>query len=421
MTLGKRIRQLRKERNMTLVDLAGGKITKGMLSLIENDKSQPSMTTLSHIAKKLDVSIGYLTREGDEEWTRQMLAEADFSHYFSFPFEHIEKNILPHLDRVSQDSKGMDLYNIIRIYYRYKGEHATADEYTEKIGNFYRRIGIEHLVVKNRLNDAISLMYSQDYTEAYNRLVDSEAEVMEFKAYDPHLELEYVYLKGIFSVPVDMGECIPLANRVIELSYDMENFKYFFSANMILGYYYGLEGDMENHGKYEERLKQYLQFNSQEKYELELIDADHPITVFHVLVDDAQQRADLYEAYVRKIEAHHEAGSIQSSNMAFYHPLFLLEMAYFKKDYKMVVENYREGMYIRSAAQHPIDRIIMATRSCIYPLSLHHLGEGRQAREAFERIEETIEDIKHSVFTKEFSMIRDIIFEENRGMVPKEK
>lgn len=130
---------------------------------------------------------------------------------------------------------------------------------------------------------------------------------------------------------------------------------------MILGYYYGLEGDMENHGKYEERLKQYLQFNSQDKYELELIDADHPITVFHVLVDDGQQRADLYEAYVKKIEAHHEADNIQSSNMAFYHPLFLLEMAYFKKDYRPVVENYKEGMYIRSAAQHPIDRIIMAT------------------------------------------------------------
>ncbi|WP_031545878.1 MULTISPECIES: helix-turn-helix domain-containing protein [Salinicoccus] len=411
MTLGKRIRQLRKERNMTLVDLAGDKITKGMLSLIENDKSKPSMETLSHIAKKLDVSIGYLTREGDEEWTRQMLAESDFSHYFSFPFRHIEDNILPYLDRVSQSSKGMDLYNIIRIYYRYKGEHDIADEYTDKIAKFYRSIGIEHLVVRNRLNDAISLMYSQDYREAYNRLVECEAEVTEFKTYDPHLELEYVYLKAIFSVLVDMGECVLLANRVIELSYDMENFKYFFSANMILGYYYGLEGEMEKHGEYEERLKRYLQFNRQEKYELELVDEGHPITVFYVLTEDTKQRAGLYEAYIRKVEGHHEDGTIHSSNMAFYHPLFLLEMAYFKKDYGTVVENYKEGMYIRSAAQHPIDRIIMATRSCVYPLSLYYLGEKTRAREAFSNIEATIEDIKRSVFTKEFNMIRDIIFE----------
>ncbi|MHC0551531.1 hypothetical protein [Salinicoccus sp. CNSTN-B1] len=168
-------------------------------------------------------------------------------------------------------------------------------------------------------------MYSQDYREAYNRLLESEAEVTEFKVYDPYLELEYVYLKAIFSVPVDMEECVLLANKVIELSYDMENFKYFFSANMILGYYYGLEGETEKHREYEGRLNQYLQFNNQEKYALELVDEDHPITIYHVLAEDAQQRASLYEGYIRKIEKHHEAGTVQSSNMAFYHPLFMLK------------------------------------------------------------------------------------------------
>ncbi|WP_342388010.1 helix-turn-helix domain-containing protein [Salinicoccus bachuensis] len=415
MTLGKRIRQLRKERKMTLVDLAGDKITKGMLSLIENDKSTPSMETLAHIAKELDVSIGYLTREGDEDWTKQMLAESDFSHYFSFPFEHIEKNILPQLDRVSQSNKGMELYNIIRIYYRYRGEHGTADEYTEKIGKFYRSIGIEHLVVRNRLNDAVSLMYSQDYSEAYSRLVETEAEVMEFKDYDSQLELDYYYLKAVFSVSVDMKEFIPLGDRVVALSYETENFKRFFSANMILGYYYGLEGDMEKHKEYQGNLRKYLDFNRQEKYELELIDTTTPITVFYVLVEDRQRHVTLYEAYIENIEVHHEAGTIQSSNMTFYHPLFMIELSYFREDYRTVVENYKENMYIRSAAQHPIDRIIMATRSCIYPLSLYQLGEKQEAREAFGRIEDTIEDIKHSPFTKEFYMIRDIIFEETQS------
>ncbi|MHC0551532.1 hypothetical protein [Salinicoccus sp. CNSTN-B1] len=84
-----------------------------------------------------------------------------------------------------------------------------------------------------------------------------------------------------------------------------------------------------------------------------------------------------------------------------------------------MVENYKEGMYIRSAAQHPIDRIIMATRSCIYPLSLYHLGELQEAREAFRSVEDTIEDIKDSRFTKEFYMIRDIIFGDDRGGTPK--
>lgn len=411
MTLGKRIRQLRKERKMTLVDLAGDKITKGMLSLIENDKSTPSMETLSHIAKRLDVSIGYLTREGDEEWTKQMLAESDFSHYFSFPFEHIEKNILPHLDRVSQSSKGMELYSIIRIYFRYKGEHGIADGYTEKIGKFYRSIGIEHLVVRNRLNDAVSLMYSQDYTEAYSRLVDSEAEVMEFKAYDPVLELDYYYLKAIFSVTLNIEEMIRLCDRVIELSYEMENFKRFFSANLILGYYYGLGGNMVKHEEYQENLRKYFDFNPLDKYQIELLDEDSPFLLYYVLVADKSRQVEMYENYLEKIERKYEAEEETLLGMKFYYPIFVLELAYFRGDYHKVVEDYRSDMHIRSAAQHPIDRIIMATRSCVYPLSLYYLGEKARAREAFNNIEATIEDIRHSVFTKEFYMIRDIIFE----------
>lgn len=39
-SLGSRIRALRKQQGKTLADLAGERLTKGMLSLIENDKAQ---------------------------------------------------------------------------------------------------------------------------------------------------------------------------------------------------------------------------------------------------------------------------------------------------------------------------------------------------------------------------------------------
>ena len=56
-TLGLRIRQLRKEQKLTLEALAGNKLTKGMLSLIENGKAQPSMESLSYIAERLGDGI----------------------------------------------------------------------------------------------------------------------------------------------------------------------------------------------------------------------------------------------------------------------------------------------------------------------------------------------------------------------------
>lgn len=62
-TLGQRIKSIRKSQKMTLVDLAGTQMTKGMLSLIENNKAQPSMENLNYIASKLNITVGELTDE----------------------------------------------------------------------------------------------------------------------------------------------------------------------------------------------------------------------------------------------------------------------------------------------------------------------------------------------------------------------
>jgi len=72
-TLGKRIQSIRKSKKMTLVDVAADKMTKGMLSLIENDKAQPSIENLQHIAKMLDTEIGSLTAEFPPAKLRSLL------------------------------------------------------------------------------------------------------------------------------------------------------------------------------------------------------------------------------------------------------------------------------------------------------------------------------------------------------------
>lgn len=58
--LGKRINKLRIERGMTLVELAGNKMSKSMLSMIENGHSNPSMDSLKFIASQLGCDPQYL-------------------------------------------------------------------------------------------------------------------------------------------------------------------------------------------------------------------------------------------------------------------------------------------------------------------------------------------------------------------------
>lgn len=58
--LGEKIRILRKRRGMTQSELCGEFITRNMLSRIETGAAMPSLETLLYIAKKLEISPGWL-------------------------------------------------------------------------------------------------------------------------------------------------------------------------------------------------------------------------------------------------------------------------------------------------------------------------------------------------------------------------
>ena len=60
LSLGEKIKKLRKEKNMTLKELAGDRITAAQISHIERDKSHTSYELLEYLSGKLDVSIDYL-------------------------------------------------------------------------------------------------------------------------------------------------------------------------------------------------------------------------------------------------------------------------------------------------------------------------------------------------------------------------
>lgn len=60
LSLGEKIKKLRKEQNMTLKELAGDRITAAQISHIERDKSHTSHELLEYLAGRLGVSVDYL-------------------------------------------------------------------------------------------------------------------------------------------------------------------------------------------------------------------------------------------------------------------------------------------------------------------------------------------------------------------------
>lgn len=67
MNVGEKIRSLRQAKLMTQSELAGSKITRNMLSCIENGRAQPSLPTIAYLAERLGVSVGFLLAEERDE------------------------------------------------------------------------------------------------------------------------------------------------------------------------------------------------------------------------------------------------------------------------------------------------------------------------------------------------------------------
>lgn len=74
LRIGPRLREIRKERGLTLADVARGTgLTKGFISLLERNEAAPSVATLLRICEFLDIRVGSLF---DEEVSTSVVRRA---------------------------------------------------------------------------------------------------------------------------------------------------------------------------------------------------------------------------------------------------------------------------------------------------------------------------------------------------------
>ncbi|TSI05252.1 helix-turn-helix domain-containing protein [Lysinibacillus sp. BW-2-10] len=147
--LGKRIRKLRREKNLTLAELAGERLTKGMLSLIENGKAQPSIESLHYIAERIGVEVSTLLNDNNVEQLRVLLFEIE---------EDFKKISNPYIKKDIKKMKQM--YEKIQIH-------------REKLlGNHYEEIRLLDIATRLEtflhIDDDPSTMY--DVIEFYEKI-----------------------------------------------------------------------------------------------------------------------------------------------------------------------------------------------------------------------------------------------------------
>lgn len=123
-SLGLRIRKLRKQQKLTLEALAGDQLTKGMLSLIENGKAQPSMESLSYIAKRLGIESSELMEDVSQTEKRSLLAKVEKLYKVDFSdlmdeHQQITELVQPVVDKLSisyESARLLEIYSKCGYY-----------------------------------------------------------------------------------------------------------------------------------------------------------------------------------------------------------------------------------------------------------------------------------------------------------------
>jgi transcriptional regulator with XRE-family HTH domain len=216
--LGERIREIRKKKKMTLEELAGEELTKGMLSLIENNKANPSMESLTYIAKQLDVEVTDLLEEISKVEMRDTLDKAEElfnvdAEKMSDKYKQLILLIEPFVPNLTQ---GYEAARLLDIYSRslFREKKAGWEAHSNKAANLYDQMNLTAKRASIGIFWAMVKFIEHDYTQSLQILLNERKKIESNHAYiDPMTRVDFDYHEAILHFAVGDSEA---AARVME-------------------------------------------------------------------------------------------------------------------------------------------------------------------------------------------------------------
>lgn len=294
--LGERIKRVRKERKMTLADVAGDKLTKGMLSLIENGKANPSMESLQYIASQLGIPSSDLMQSESQESLREKLLKAErllteYKEVFSEERrKEIEQAYQDHLYTFFENRPVTgNSYEEIRLYEIYLfGRHYIKKEYNvedvKKVAEMYENIHAFSRILNAYNFMAIYEFSKLNYHGALDYMLQGEKKLNQYEHFiDPIEKLDFYYnLTVMYAAVNDEVQMEKYLDLAMELSKEK---KIFYRLNDFYRflYYVSLQrNDIEKVDYYVRKMKDYVQLieDPLEEVLLQII-----LLVYHNLVE----------------------------------------------------------------------------------------------------------------------------------------
>ena len=265
-TLGERIRTLRKQRKMTLEALAGDQLTKGMLSLIENNKANPSMESLSYIAERLGVEVAELLEEVSTQELREVLEKAEKLANTEFDeitdeHEQIIALIDPYIEKLTQ---GYEAARLLDIYSRslQLEKKEGWQVHSDKAAQIYDQMNIIPRLASIGIFKSLVKFAEHDYESALAILLKERSDIEARNVFiDPLTRLDFDYLEAVLHYAVgDADEAIRAMNNGIKFSKERQVFYRIDHLYRLATFHAMMTGDEEAKKYYERKMELYGEF-----------------------------------------------------------------------------------------------------------------------------------------------------------------
>lgn len=379
-TIGLRIRHLRKQQKLTLEALAGEKLTKGMLSLIENGKAQPSMESLSYIAQQLGVESSELMEDVSQSTKRDILKQVEKLYKVEFSeltTEHkqIIELIHPIVDKLTLSYESARLLEI----YSNCGYHLKRDDW-----EIYYRRAMELYEQLHLYNQSASLALFKGMI-AYNqhRYNDALAIILEERdrfdsptiKLDAMTTLDYMYAELILHSAVGNNKLAQLKmNEAIQFSKEERIFYRIEDLYRLACYQSIVNGNEEQRAYYMTKIRQYGEFaENKDAIAVATLLESH----FHNSFSHDYQKALEYAELFLELSKEGEDEKVRNDDSNHYH----LEKGKALYGMGLVKEalTFLEAFIVPSYLHHPYDLSMSYEVHAYRALCYAHLGDLNKA------------------------------------------
>lgn len=371
--LGERIRKLRKQKKMTLEALAGTELTKGMLSLIENNKANPSMESLSYIAEQLEVELSDLLELISSQELGELLEEAE--NIYNTQTEKKEDKhkklielIEPHVNHFSQGYQAarlLEIYSYSLAHENISGWHSISD----RAAQLFDQMNITANRAAIGIFRAQRQFINHEYTKALEIFLIERKNIESNHPFiDPMTKLNLDYNEAVLYFAVGNSES---ATDVMEnaLHFSKEK-RIFYLIDDLYRLAAGQAMMSQNEMKreyYTKKLKQYGEF------------ADHRQSIMFCKLLDIMSLISEKHEYNKALEEINQLFT-QPIEKDFYEPWFNLG----KGRVLYYLGRYEEALQFLNkveipAIHHPFDLSIFYVMDSYKALTLLELGNGKEA------------------------------------------